>query len=205
MGLTLVNIYLQIMGTVHKPNRNTLDLVIVVDDIDAIKVWSEQIECALAGLKPKYHVAQSGISHLDRNTIRFKATKKLLFLLDTKHRTFGSRMMSQWIEHFRRRRPKDVMCVLVDSVFKFDSCSSDMVTNEMSVVKTDDIANFNNWWPKMVEFLFLQTKAAPNVLHFSLETVHTHEDDSLPRRLTQCLDTFVNPDKTKASSTCQTV
>jgi len=68
------------MGTVFRPDKNTFDLVMVVDDIDAIKLWSEQIECALAGLKPKYHVAQSGISHLDRNRYRFKSTKKLLFL-----------------------------------------------------------------------------------------------------------------------------
>jgi len=193
------------MGTVHKPKMNTFDLVIVVDDIDAIKVWSEQIECALAGLKPKYHVARSGISHLDRNRICLKATKKLLFLLDTKHRTFGSQMMSQWIEHFCRRRPKDVLCVLVDSVFNFDSCSSDMVKNGMSVVKTDVIANFHYWWPKMVEFLFLQTKAAPKVLNYSLETVHTHEDEPLPRRLTQCLDAFVDPEMTRDSTKCQTV
>jgi len=72
------------MGTVHKPNRNNFDLVIVVDDIDAIKVWSEQIECALAGLQPKYHVARSGICHLDRNRNRLKSTKKLLFIIDTK-------------------------------------------------------------------------------------------------------------------------
>jgi len=194
------------MGTVHKPNRNSFDLVIVVDDIDAIKVWSEQIECALAGIKPKYHVARSGISHLDRNRIRFKATKKLLLLLDTKHRTFGSQMMSQWIEHFRRRGPKDVMCLLVDSSSNgSDSCSSDTVNNGMSIVKTDDIANFHNWWPTMVEFLFLKTKAAPNVLNYSLETVHSHEDDQLPRRLTQCFNAFVDPEMTRANTKCQTV
>jgi len=194
------------MGTVHKPNRNNFDLVIVVDDIDAIKVWSEQIECALAGLKPKYHVARSGISHLDRNRMRFKATKKLLFLLDTKHRTFNTQIMNQWTEHFRRRKPKDVMCVLVDSFSnRFDSYSSDMVKNRMSVAKTDDIANFHNWWQTMVEFLFLKTKGAPNVLNYSLETVHTNEDDPLLRRLTQCLDAFVDPDKTRDNKNCQTV
>ena len=105
----------RIMATVHKPDRNSLDLDIVVDNIDAIKAWSEQIESALAALKPKYHVARSGISHLDRNRNRFKSTKKLLFLLDTKHQTFDSSMMKQWIEHFRRRKAKDVMCVLVNS------------------------------------------------------------------------------------------
>jgi len=194
------------MGTVHKPNRNTFDLVIVVDDIDAIKVWSEQIECALAGLKPKYNVARAGISHLDRNRIRLKATKKLLFLLDTKHRTFDTQMMNQWTQHFRRRGPKDVMCVLVYSSSNgSDSCSSDKVKNGMSVMKTDDIANFHNWWPTMVEFLFLKTKAAPKVLNYSLETVHTHDDDPLRRRLTQCLDAFVYPEKTRESTKCQTV
>ena len=194
------------METVYKPNRNTFDLFIVVDESDAIKVWSEQIECALAGLKPQYHVARSGISHFDRNINRFKATKKLLFLLNTKHRTFDTQMMNQWTEHFRRRRPKDVMCVLVDSSSNgYDSYFSDMVRNRMSVVKTEDIANFHNWWPTVVEFLFLQTKAAPNVLNYSLETVHTHEDDPLPRRLTQCLDAFVDHEKTRVSSKCQTV
>ena len=55
------------MGTVRKPNRNTFGLVIIVDNVNAIKVWLEQIECALAGLKPTYNVARSGISLLDRN------------------------------------------------------------------------------------------------------------------------------------------
>jgi len=83
------------MGTVHKPNRNNFDLVIVVDDIDAIKVWSEQIECALAGLQPKYHVACSGICHLDRNRNRLKSTKKLLFIIDTKYIASHSQTMTQ--------------------------------------------------------------------------------------------------------------
>jgi len=105
------------MATVHKPDRNSLDLDIVVDNIDAIKAWSEQIESALAALKPKYHVARSGISHLDRNRNRFKSTKKLLFLLDTKHQTFDSSMMKQWIEHFRRRKEK--RCNVCTGKFKF--------------------------------------------------------------------------------------
>jgi len=83
------------MGTVFRPDRKTFNLVIVVDDIDAIKVWSKPIECELAGLKPKYQVARSGISHLDRNRNRFKSTKKLLFLLDIKHQTFDSQTMNQ--------------------------------------------------------------------------------------------------------------
>ena len=194
------------MGTVHKPNRNTFDLVIIVDNIDAIKVWSEQIECALAGLNPQYHVARSGISHLDRNRNRFSSTKKLLFLLDTQQRTFDTQMMKRWIEHFCRRRHNDVMCVLVDSTSHvFDSCADDMGKGGINVVKTEDIANFHNWWPTLVEFLFLKTKAASKVLNYSLENVRSHEDDQLPRRLTQCLDAFVDPDKTNASTKCQTV
>ena len=63
-------------------------------------------------------------------------------------------------------------------------------------MKTDDIAYFYNLWP---------TEAASKILNYSLETVHTHEDNQLPRRLTQCLDAFVDPDKTKASKRCQTV
>jgi len=71
--------------------------------------------------------------------------------------------MNQWTEHFRLWRPNDVMCVLVNSFSNgFDSYSSVMVKNRMSVVNTDDIANFHIWWPTMVEFLFLK-KAAPNV------------------------------------------
>jgi len=195
------------MGTGFRSDINTFDLIIVVDDIDAIKVWSEQIECTLAGLKPKYRVARSGISHLDRNRNGFKSTEKLLFLLDINHQTFDSQTMNQWIEHFRRRKPREVMCVLVDSTSTRLDCScADMGKKRMKVVKTDDIANVYNWWPSILEFLFLHTKTAQKVLNYSLETVHTHEDDPLPRRLTQCLDAFVDPDKTKARSTkCQTV
>jgi len=144
------------MGTVFRPDRNTFDLVIVVDDIDAIKVWSEQIECALAG-------------HFDRDRNHFKSTIKLLFLLDIKHQTFDSQTMKQWIEHFCRGRHREVMCAVVDSTSNRLDCScADMGKKRMKVVKTDDIANFYNWWPSMVEFLLLHTKAAPKFLNYLL-------------------------------------
>jgi len=188
------------MGTVHKPTRNNFDLVIIVDDVDAIKVWTEQIECALAGLQPKYHVARSGIRHLDRNKDRFKTCKKLLFMLDIKHQTFQSQMMKDWIQHFKSLRQDDLMCVLVNAE----------ATNSVDDIKchiaiTDNIVNFHNWWPTMVEFLFLKTKAAQKKLKYSLENVHTHEDDQLPYKLTQCLDAFVDPTNTRSSKKCQSV
>ena len=190
------------MSTENKQNRATFDLVIVVDDIDAIKIWTEQIECAVAGLQPKYHVARSGMRHLDRNKDRFKTCKKMLFMLDIKHQTFQSRMMKDWIQHFKGLRKDDVMCVLVNS----DATNSvDMTQCSFLVAPTDNIANFHTWWPKMVEFLFFKTKAAPKKLNYSLVTVHTHEDDQLPYKLTQCLDAFVDPTNTRFSKNCQSV
>jgi len=51
--------------------------------------------------------------------------------------------MKQWIEHFRRRKPKDVMCVLVDPNSDGTLSRNPDVTNENCyVVKTDNIANF---------------------------------------------------------------
>jgi len=191
---------------VHKPNRNTFDLVIVVDDIDAIKVWSEQIECALGGLKPQYHVALSGISHLDRNRKRFTSTKKLMFLLDTKHQTFDSLIMKQWIEHFRRRRPKEVMCVLVDS--KNDGTVSyipNVIRGNCYVVKTDNIGNFQNWWPRMIRFLFLSVNCSSKALTYTLESENMHKEDTLEIKLVQCLNSFVRPQDTRTRIHCQTV
>ena len=159
-------------GKVHKLNRNMFDLFIVVDNNDAIKVWSEQIECALTGLKPLYHVARLRISHLNQNRNRFNLTKKLLFLLDTKQQTFDTQMMKRWIEHFHRMNQKDVMCVLVDSTSdELGSYSVDLGKNRINIVKTDDIAQFHNWRPTIVKFLFLKTTAAPKVLNYSLEAM----------------------------------
>jgi len=67
---------------------NYYDLIIVVENVDAIKVLTEQIECALAGLKPEYHVTHSGITHLERNKNRLRKSKKILFMLDVQHGTF---------------------------------------------------------------------------------------------------------------------
>jgi len=51
--------------------------------------------------------------------------------------------------------------------------------------------------------IFLHTKAAQKFLNYSLETVHTHEDDLLSGRLTQCIDACVDPDNTRVSAKCQ--
>jgi len=77
------------MRTVHTQKRNDFDLVIVVDNIGTIKVWSEQIECAMAGLKPHYHVARSGISHLDRKRLILSQQRSCWFCLTqhTEHST----------------------------------------------------------------------------------------------------------------------
>jgi len=64
---------------------NYYDLIIVVENVDAIKVWTKQIECALAGLKPEYHVARSGITLPERNKNRLRKCKKycLCWMLKT--------------------------------------------------------------------------------------------------------------------------
>jgi len=98
------------------------------------------------------------------------------------------------------------MCILVDSTSNgLDSYCADIGEHGMNVVKINDSANFYNWWPTMAEFIFLQSKAAPKVLNYSLETVHTHEDDQLSQRLTRCLDAFVDSDKRGQRTMCQTV
>ena len=56
------------MGTMHKPNRNYFHLVIVVDDIDVIKVWSEcsaKVVCRIAVMI--FHVKD--LLHLPSSTI----------------------------------------------------------------------------------------------------------------------------------------
>jgi len=112
-------------------------------------------------------------------------------------------MMKQWIENFSLRRPKDLMCVLVESSSgRLDSYCAAMCKNRINVVKTDD---FYNLWPTRVDFLFLQSKAATKALNCSLEAVHTHDDDQLARKRTKCMDALVNPDKTGQGTMCQTV
>jgi len=186
----------------YKIQRNP-DMFILVDDFDAIKVWAEQIECALGSLVPKVTTARKGARHLYL-TKHYTTCKKLLFLLDTKSNIYRSHIVDTWLKHFSGLKPKDILCVLVDSG-KTDLTDTVLGKERFNVVKTNDIAHFYNWWPTMVEFLFLQTKAAPKVLNYSLETLRTHEDDQLPRRLTQCFDAFIDPDRTRANAKCQTV
>jgi len=186
-----------------KTRTSTPDVFILVDDYDAIKVWAEQIECALDSLVPKVTTARKGARHLYLKD-QYTTCKKLLLMLDTKSDIYRSHIVDTWLKHFSSLKPKDILCVLVDSGTA-DLSDTELGKGRLNVVKTEDISHFNTWWPVMVEFLFLKTKVAPKVLNYSLETVHTHEDDQLPRRLTQCLDAFVDPDQTNASSTCQTV
>jgi len=186
-----------------KTRTNTPDVFILVDDFDAIKVWAEQIECALGSLVPKVTTARKGARHLYLKD-HFTICKKLLLMLDTKSDIYRSDIVDTWLKHFSSLKPKDILCVLVDTGTT-DLSDTELGKGRLIVVKTEDIAHFYTWWPIMVEFLFLKAKVAPKVLNYSLEAVHTHEDDQLPRRLTQCLDAFVDPDKTKAGSTCQTV
>ena len=185
----------------NKPRKP--DLFILVEDLDAIKVWAEQIECALSSLVPEVTTARKGARHLYL-TKQYPTCKKLLFMLDTKSDIYRSNIVDTWLKHFSSLKPKDIICVLVDSGAT-DLTDTELGKRKLNVVKTDNMAHFYNWWPTMVEFLFLKTEAAPHSLNYSLETVHTHEDDQLPRRLTQCLDTFVDHDKAKACSKCQTV
>ena len=186
-----------------KTRVSTPDVFILVEDFDAIKVWAEQIECALGSLVPKVKTARKGARHLYLKD-QYTTCKKLVLMLDSKSDIYRSDIVDAWLKHFRCLKAKDILCVLVDSGTT-DLTDTELEKGRLNVVKTDDIANFYNWWPTMVEFLFLKTKAAPKVLNYSLENVNTHEDDPLPRRLTQCLDAFVDPDKTIASSKCQTV
>ena len=186
-----------------KTRTSTPDVFILVDDYDAIKVWAEQIECALDSLVPKVTTARKGARHLYLKD-QYTTCKKLLLMLDTKSDIYRSHIVDTWLKHFSSLKPKDILCVLVDSGTT-DLSDTELGKGRLNVVKTEDISHFNTWWPVMVEFLFLKTKVAPKVLNYSLETVHTHDNDQLPRRLTQCLDAFVDPDQTNASSTCQTV
>ena len=194
------------METIRKPERNAFDLIIAVDDIDAVKVWAEQIECALAAVQPEYHIARAGIRHLDRNKNRFKTCEKLLFLMDIKHQTFKSPQMDSWISYFKGLKPKDIMCVLVNSDSnKFPTQKNDMEKDKCFIVETESIYDFHLWWPKMLEFLFFEMKTATKTLNYSLQTLNMHSDDQMPQRMTKCLDAFVNPNKSRTNKQCQTV
>jgi len=185
-------------------NKNsTPDVFILVENFDAINVWAEQIESALGSLVPKVTTAREDVKHLYLKD-QYTTCKKLLLILDTKSDIYRSHIVDTWLKHFSSLKPKDIICVLVDSGTT-NLSATELGKGRLNVVKTDDIAHFYNWWPTLVEFLFLKTKAAPKVLNYTLEIVHTHEDDQLPRRLTQCLDAFVDPDKTRANKRCQTV
>jgi len=114
--------------------------------------------------------------------------------------------MKQWIEHFRRRKPKDVMRVLVDPNSDVTLSRNPDVTNENCyVVKTDNIANFQYWWPRMIRFLFLSVKSSANPLTYTLKSVNMHEEDNLQKRLVQSLNSFVRAERTHSSKQVQTV
>jgi len=94
----------------NKPRKP--DLFILVDDLDAIKVWAEQIECALSSLVPEVTTARKGARHLYL-TKQYPTCKKLLFMLDTKSDIYRSDIVDTWLKHFSSLKPKDIICVLV--------------------------------------------------------------------------------------------
>ena len=77
-----------------------------------------------------------------------RSTKKLLFIIDTK-----DMRMTQWIQHFHRRRQNDVMSLLVDS--KPDDTENrfrNILNGKCFALTIDNIANFHTWWPWMIGF-----------------------------------------------------
>jgi len=112
-----------------------------VENVDAIKVWTEQIECALAGLKPEYHVARLGITYLERNKNRPRKCKKLLYMLDAQPGTFQSRLMDEWLLHFDGLDPKTILCVLVRNTQENVHTLADIEKGQFNLVNTDFIVN----------------------------------------------------------------
>jgi len=197
------------MNVKHSRENNEYDLIIIVDDIDAIKVWTEQIECALEAVQPHLRVARSGISHFDPNKNRFKKSKKLLFMLDVKHKTYQSRLMDEWLRHFDGLRAKDILCVLVNNSQENVLDLEDVEKGNFNIIKshkkTDHISNFHNWWPPVVHFLFLDMKESRKCLRYDMQNVSTHPDEILPQRLRQCLDAFVQNQGTDGDTKYHTV
>ena len=167
------------------------DLIIVVDDVDAIKVWAEQIESALAGVQPAHYVARSGIIHLDRYKSRLQRCKKLLFMLDINKRTFQTSLMEDWIRHFDNLNPKDIMCVLVNDDQNNVQDHANLEKGHFQLIVTDGIGQFQNWWPSLIAFLFLNMKEPQRSLVCDMENINTHPDEMLTHKLKQCLDKFI--------------
>ena len=181
------------------------DLIIVVDDVDAIKVWAEEIECALAGVQPANYVARSGIIHLDRYKSSLQRCKKLLFMLDINKRTFQTSLMEDWIRHFDNLNPKDIMCVLVNNDHNNVLDHANLEKGRFQLIVTDEIGQFQNWWPSLIAFLFLNMKEPQRSLVCVMENINTHPDEMLTHKLKQCLDKFIMTRNVGVSAKSQTV
>lgn len=143
----------------------SLDLLVVVDETDRIKMYSKLIISSIGSVFPTPKVQQISFWNMDIAKKRYKLCKKLLFIIDEEISSEPFMKIQEWMENINGIKcdPEKIFVVAIklnewQSVTDSEECSSNHTDTWVSfanrVVVVKNIDKLDAWWPSVIKFVF---------------------------------------------------